>query len=113
LPSGIQLLAAAVAASRKVEVLARAIEAQRVVVIGANGSAAYPLGLVDNAGTWYLVADLGGQRRVIDVATLDSVRTTERRFHRPADFSLRRQWEQSRATQPDSSHPSLGSQASS
>lgn len=52
----------------------------------------YPLALVDKAGTWFLVADLGDSRRACTVGELEGLSTTGRRFHRPDDFNLSVFW---------------------
>jgi predicted DNA-binding transcriptional regulator YafY len=53
-----------------------------------------PLGLVDKAGTWYLVAASGARpARVFRVARITSARVLAERFERPADFELAGFWD--------------------
>ncbi len=52
-----------------------------------------PLGIVNKAGVWYLVADASGRTRVFRVARVRSVRVCEDTFTRPADFDLAAFWE--------------------
>lgn len=56
-----------------------------------------PLGLVVKAGTWYLVAAVGGDRRSYRVGRIVSAEVDSVRFDRPADFDLARWWAQSEA----------------
>jgi len=74
-----------------IAVLAQAIERHRVISIGSDSTPHYPLGLIDNAGVWYLVADIQQRRRVLPVAGL-TVRLTGRRFRRPDDVDLEAAW---------------------
>jgi len=53
-----------------------------------------PLGLVNKAGTWYLVAAArGGQVTVFRAGRVDSARVLAEPFERPADFELTAFWE--------------------
>jgi predicted DNA-binding transcriptional regulator YafY len=51
-----------------------------------------PLGLVLKAGTWYLVADSGGQVRTYRISNIVELTATDERFTRPRDFDLVRYW---------------------
>jgi predicted DNA-binding transcriptional regulator YafY len=51
-----------------------------------------PLGLVLKAGTWYLVADSGGQMRTYRISNIVELTVTGERFTRPKDFDLVRYW---------------------
>jgi predicted DNA-binding transcriptional regulator YafY len=51
-----------------------------------------PLGLVLKAGTWYLVADSGGQMRTYRISNIVELTPTDERFTRPKDFDLVRFW---------------------
>ncbi|MDQ6636332.1 MAG: WYL domain-containing protein [Candidatus Dormibacteraeota bacterium] len=51
-----------------------------------------PYGLVCKAGTWYLLAGVGGQPRVYRVSRIEDAELTEETFKRPVDFDLRRVW---------------------
>ncbi len=51
-----------------------------------------PLGLVLKAGTWYLVADSGGQMRTYRISNIVELTPTDERFARPKDFDLVRFW---------------------
>ena len=51
-----------------------------------------PLGLVLKAGTWYLVADSGGQMRTYRISNIVELTATDERFTRPKDFDLVRFW---------------------
>ena len=53
-----------------------------------------PLGLVNKAGTWYLVAAArGGRAAVFRVGRIGSARVLAEPFERPADFELAAFWE--------------------
>jgi predicted DNA-binding transcriptional regulator YafY len=56
-----------------------------------------PLGLVLKAGTWYLVAGVGGERRSYRVGRIVNAEIDDVRFDRPADFELATWWAQSEA----------------
>ena len=51
-----------------------------------------PYGLVCKAGTWYLLAGVGGQPRVYRVSRIEDAELTEEGFERPAGFDLRAAW---------------------
>jgi predicted DNA-binding transcriptional regulator YafY len=51
-----------------------------------------PYGLVCKAGTWYLLAGVGGQTRVYRVSRIEDAELTEETFERPANFDLRAVW---------------------
>ena len=51
-----------------------------------------PLGLVLKAGTWYLVAESGGQMRTYRISNIVELSSTEEPFTRPKDFDLVRFW---------------------
>src|SRR6267154_846478 len=51
-----------------------------------------PLGLVLKAGVWYLVAQVGDQRRTYRVSNIIDLAVTEESFKRPKDFDLMRFW---------------------
>jgi predicted DNA-binding transcriptional regulator YafY len=55
----------------------------------------HPLGLVLKAGTWYVVADRGDQRRTYRVSNIQALAATAERFIRPRDFDLVRFWTES------------------
>lgn len=77
------------------EFLASAIERRRVlraVLVAGDRVEIYPLGLIDNAGSWLLVGDVEGHRTVLPVSELGDLATTGRRFHRPDDFDLAVTW---------------------
>jgi predicted DNA-binding transcriptional regulator YafY len=52
-----------------------------------------PLGIVNKAGVWYLVAEASGATRVFRVARIQSVRVHDEKFVRPAGFDLAAFWE--------------------
>ncbi|WP_291380294.1 WYL domain-containing protein [Demequina sp.] len=52
-----------------------------------------PLGLVEKAGVWYLLANTNGGRRHFKVARIAVATPTGDLFARPASFDLRRAWE--------------------
>lgn len=51
-----------------------------------------PYGLVAKAGTWYLLAGVGGQPRVYRVSRIEDAELTEETFERPPGFDLRTAW---------------------
>jgi predicted DNA-binding transcriptional regulator YafY len=51
-----------------------------------------PYGLVSKAGTWYLLAHVGGQPRVYRVSRIEDAELTDETFERPAGFDLRVAW---------------------
>ena len=51
-----------------------------------------PYGLVSKAGTWYLLAGVGGRPRVYRVSRIEDAEMTEEPFERPPDFDLRSVW---------------------
>jgi len=55
----------------------------------------HPLGLVLKAGTWYVVAERGGERRTYRVSNIQALTPTGERFNRPKDFDLVRFWTES------------------
>ncbi len=56
-----------------------------------------PLGLVSKAGTWYLVANSGGELRSFRVERIVSAHELAERFERPPNFDLERHWDESSA----------------
>jgi predicted DNA-binding transcriptional regulator YafY len=52
-----------------------------------------PLGIVNKAGVWYLVADTSDATRVFRVARIHSVRVHDEKFVRPSEFDLAAFWE--------------------
>ena len=52
-----------------------------------------PLGIVNKAGVWYLVAESSGRTRVFRVARIETVRVRDDTFARPPDFDLAEFWE--------------------
>jgi predicted DNA-binding transcriptional regulator YafY len=56
-----------------------------------------PLGLVVKAGTWYLVAAAGRDRRTYRVGRIAEAVVEHDRFDRPAEFDLAEWWSQSEA----------------
>ena len=51
-----------------------------------------PYGLVCKAGTWYLLAGVGGQRRVYRVSRIEAAELTGETFERPPAFDLHEAW---------------------
>jgi predicted DNA-binding transcriptional regulator YafY len=51
-----------------------------------------PYGLVSKAGTWYLLAGVGGQPRVYRVSRIEDAELTDETFERPPAFHLRSAW---------------------
>lgn len=51
-----------------------------------------PYGLVSKAGTWYLLAGVGGQPRVYRVSRIEEAVLTDETFERPPGFDLRSAW---------------------
>ena len=51
-----------------------------------------PYGLVCKAGTWYLLAGVGGEPRVYRVSRIEDAELTDEAFERPAGFDLRTAW---------------------
>jgi predicted DNA-binding transcriptional regulator YafY len=54
-----------------------------------------PLGLVLKGGIWYLVAQVGDQRRTYRAANIVELTVTDERFERPQDFDLAAFWTRS------------------
>ena len=48
-----------------------------------------PYDLVSKAGTWYLLAGVGGQPRVYRVSRIEAAELTDETFERPPTFDLR------------------------
>jgi predicted DNA-binding transcriptional regulator YafY len=84
--------------ARLLPALADAVWTESVIEITYRGSASagtrrlHPLGLVLKAGTWYVVADRGDQRRTYRVSNIQALAATAERFTRPKDFDLVRFW---------------------
>jgi predicted DNA-binding transcriptional regulator YafY len=51
-----------------------------------------PYGLVCKAGTWYLLAGVGGEPRVYRVSRIEGAELTDETFQRPPGFDLRSAW---------------------
>lgn len=51
-----------------------------------------PYGLVCKAGTWYMLAGVGGEPRVYRVSRIEDAEITDETFERPAGFDLRSAW---------------------
>jgi predicted DNA-binding transcriptional regulator YafY len=51
-----------------------------------------PFGLVSKAGTWYLLAGVGGQIRVYRVSRIEDAELTAETFERPPGFDLGAAW---------------------
>jgi predicted DNA-binding transcriptional regulator YafY len=51
-----------------------------------------PYGLVCKAGTWYMLAGVGGEPRVYRVSRIEDAAMTDETFERPAGFDLRVVW---------------------
>ncbi len=51
-----------------------------------------PYGLVSKAGTWYLLAGVGGQPRVYRVSRIEDAELAGETFERPPGFDLRSAW---------------------
>ena len=76
--------------------LARALRLGRKLAIGyppadREPRVVGPLGLVNKAGTWYLVAE-GGGMRVFRAGRVSAARVLPEPFERPADFDLAGFW---------------------
>jgi predicted DNA-binding transcriptional regulator YafY len=84
--------------ARLLPALADAVWNETVIEIsyrrGANSAARrlHPLGLVLKAGTWYVVAERGDERRTYRVSNIETLKPTGERFARPKDFDLVRFW---------------------
>jgi predicted DNA-binding transcriptional regulator YafY len=77
--------------------LAQALRSGRRLAISYGGfRVVEPLGLVNKAGLWYLVAGVGDPAgvRVFRVARMASARVLAEPFERPADFELDAFWRQ-------------------
>jgi predicted DNA-binding transcriptional regulator YafY len=61
---------------------------------GAVSRKLQPLGLVLKGGVWYIVAQVGGQRRTYRVSNVIALTETEEKFERPRDFDLVSFWSQ-------------------
>jgi predicted DNA-binding transcriptional regulator YafY len=51
-----------------------------------------PYGLVCKAGTWYMLAGIGGEPRVYRVSRIEDAEIADEGFERPAGFDLRSAW---------------------
>jgi predicted DNA-binding transcriptional regulator YafY len=51
-----------------------------------------PYGLVCKAGTWYMLAGVGGEPRVYRVSRIEDAQMTDETFERPPRFDLRAAW---------------------
>ena len=51
-----------------------------------------PYGLVCKAGTWYMLAGVGGETRVYRVSRIEDAEMIDDTFHRPAGFDLESAW---------------------
>ncbi len=51
-----------------------------------------PYGLVCKAGTWYMLAGVGGEPRVYRVSRIEDAELTDEPFERPFGFDLRSTW---------------------
>jgi predicted DNA-binding transcriptional regulator YafY len=51
-----------------------------------------PYGLVCKAGTWYMLAGVGGEPRVYRVSRIEDAEIADEAFERPAGFDLRSAW---------------------
>jgi len=51
-----------------------------------------PYGLVCKAGTWYLLAGVGGKPRIYRVSRIEGAELADETFERPAGFDLRSAW---------------------
>jgi predicted DNA-binding transcriptional regulator YafY len=51
-----------------------------------------PYGLVCKAGTWYMLAGVGGEPRVYRVSRIEDAEIADETFERPAGFDLRSAW---------------------
>jgi predicted DNA-binding transcriptional regulator YafY len=60
-----------------------------------------PYGLVDKAGTWYLVAGDGGEPRLYRVGRIEAAELTEQPAERPPDLDLEALWEELRQRAED------------
>jgi predicted DNA-binding transcriptional regulator YafY len=87
--------------ARLLPALATAVWTETVIEIAyQRGTSAatrrlHPLGLVLKAGTWYVVAERGGERRTYRVSNIQALTPTGERFNRPKDFDLVRFWTES------------------
>jgi predicted DNA-binding transcriptional regulator YafY len=87
--------------ARLLPALAHAVWTETVVEIGYRRAQStvtrriHPLGLVLKAGTWYVVAERGGERRTYRVSNIESLTPSGDHFTRPKDFDLVRFWTES------------------
>jgi predicted DNA-binding transcriptional regulator YafY len=87
--------------ARLLPTLAHAVWTETVVEIGYRRAQStvtrriHPLGLVLKAGTWYVVAERGGERRTYRVSNIESLTPSGDHFTRPKDFDLVRFWTES------------------
>jgi len=51
-----------------------------------------PYGLVCKAGTWYMLAGVGGETRTYRISRIEGAELTDETFERPARFDLREIW---------------------
>lgn len=79
--------------------LARAVLDERIAEMsydswkGVRDWRVEPLGLVQKAGQWYLVADGAGKPRLFKLSNIRSLTVLEQRFARPKKFDLGAFWE--------------------
>ena len=88
--------------ARLLPALAHAVWTESVIEVGyrrlPDGTVTrrlHPLGLVLKAGTWYVVAERGGERRTYRVSNIQTLTATAEHFSRPKDFDLVRFWRES------------------
>jgi predicted DNA-binding transcriptional regulator YafY len=78
--------------------IARAVLDQRPIAMrysswtGVRDWRVEPLGMVQKAGSWYLVARGGGKERIFRVSNVLELQTGDARFERPANFDLAAYW---------------------
>jgi predicted DNA-binding transcriptional regulator YafY len=56
-----------------------------------------PLGLIIKAGVWYLLADVGGDRRLFRLSRIEEAETLDEPARRPRRFDLAKAWRQQSA----------------
>jgi predicted DNA-binding transcriptional regulator YafY len=56
-----------------------------------------PLGLIIKAGVWYLLADVGGERRLFRLSRIEEAEALDQPARRPKRFDLAKAWRQQSA----------------
>lgn len=87
--------------ARLLPALAHAVWTETVIEVGYRRGTTiatrrlHPLGLVLKAGTWYVVAERGEERRTYRVSNIQTLAPTGESFTRPKEFDLVRYWTES------------------